>query len=104
MPNSYILVEAPCSGLRSLISLLTLGLLFSFAIKVSYTKKALLFLSSAPIAVITNVIRVTTLAVVNDLYGEKFTMGFFHDFSGYMMFGVAFVGLYGVSKMLEVKR
>jgi len=50
---------------------------------------------------LTNVIRVILLAVVNDLYGEKIAMGFFHDFSGFMVFGIAFVGLYGVGKLLD---
>ena len=101
MPNSYILVEAPCSGLRSLISLLTLGLLFAYATKVSYVRKGMLFLSSIPIALFSNVIRIILLAVVNDLYGEKIAMGFFHDFSGFVMFGVAFAGLFGISRILE---
>ncbi len=104
MPNSYIMIEAPCSGLRSLISLLTLGLLFSFAMKMSYVKKGLLFISSVPIAIATNIIRVLMLATVNDLYGEKITMGFFHDFSGYMMFGIAFISLYTVSRIFEPNR
>ena len=101
MPSSHVAIEAPCSGLRSLISLLTLGALFSFAVKVSYLRKTLLFMSSVPIAILTNIVRVTMLATVNDLYGEKIAMGFFHDFSGFMMFGIAFAGLYAVSRVLE---
>jgi exosortase len=100
MPSSYIAVEAPCSGLRSLISLITLGLLFAYAINGAYWKKMTLFLSSIPIALMTNMIRITTLAVVNDLYGKKIAMGFFHDFSGFFMFGVAFLCLYAVSRLL----
>lgn len=101
MPHSYIAVEAPCSGLRSLIALLTLGLLFAYALKVSYIKKTLLFLSSIPIALACNVMRITMLGIANDLYGEKIALGFFHDLSGYIMFGVAFVGLFSISKALE---
>ena len=101
MPNSFIEVAAPCSGLRSLISLLTLGLLFSYAMKVSYVRKSVLFLSSIPIALASNVIRITLLAIINDLYGEAAATGFFHDFSGFIMFGVAFVGLFSISHVLE---
>lgn len=103
MPNSFIAVEAPCSGLRSLISLLTLGLLFAYATKVSYAKKSILLLSSVPIAIATNVMRITMLAIVNDLYGEKAAMGLFHDFTGFLVFGVAFVSLMAVGKLLEGK-
>jgi exosortase len=103
MPTSKILVGAPCSGLRSLISLLTLGLVFAFAMKTSVIKKGILFLSSVPIALGTNVVRVTMLAIVNDLYGEKAASGFFHDLTGFIMFGIAFIGLIGVNKLLDTK-
>ena len=101
MPGSYISIEAPCSGLRSLISLLTLGLLFAYALKVSFIKKAVLFIASAPIAIATNVLRILLIAIVNDLYGSKVAMGFFHDMTGYLVFAVAFGLLYGLSKALE---
>jgi len=101
MPTSFTVVEAPCSGLRSLISLLTLGLLFAYALKGSYVRKGLLLLSSVPIAMATNICRIIIIAVVNDLYGEKAAMGWFHDFSGFLVFGVAFVLLLGASNLLQ---
>jgi exosortase len=101
MPHSFIAIEAPCSGLRSLISLLTLGALFAYAIKMSYPRKGALFLSSVPLAVVSNVMRIIILATVNDLYGEKVAMGFIHDFTGFLVFAIAFTGLFGVSKVLE---
>ena len=101
MPNSFIEVEAPCSGLRSLISLLTLGLLFAYTSRASYVKKGILFLSSVPIAVASNVVRIIMIATVNDLYGGKVAMGFFHDFTGFLVFAIAFVGLFGVSRIIE---
>ena len=69
MPTSFTVVEAPCSGLRSLISLLTLGLLFAYALKGSYVRKGLLLLSSVPIAMATNICRIIIIAVVNG-YGD----------------------------------
>jgi len=103
MPASYLMVEAPCSGLRSLISLLTLGLLFSYALKSSYLKKGILLISAVPIALATNILRITMLAAINDLYGEKIAMGFFHDFSGFLVFALAFLGLYSVGNTLKAK-
>lgn len=100
MPSSLLEVAAPCSGLRSIIALVTLGLLFAYASKTTYIKKCILFLSSIPIAIATNVMRITVVAMVNDLYGEKIALGFFHDLTGYLVFVVAFIGLLGVSKML----
>ncbi|MFA6320568.1 MAG: exosortase/archaeosortase family protein [Candidatus Omnitrophota bacterium] len=104
MPHSHTIVEAPCSGLRSLISLLTLGLLFSYIVKTTFVKKAVIFVSSAPIAIVSNIVRIVLLAAVNDLYGEKVAMGFFHDFTGFLVFAIAFAGLYTVSNLLEPKK
>ncbi len=101
MPGSFIVVAAPCSGLRSLISLITLGVLFAYASKVSLLKKGVLLLAAVPIAMGTNLVRITVLAIVNDLYGEKVAMGFFHDFSGFMVFVLAFLGLFAVNQVLE---
>ncbi|MFH0731628.1 MAG: exosortase/archaeosortase family protein [Candidatus Omnitrophota bacterium] len=103
MPNSFILVADPCSGLRSLISLLTLGLVFAFTMKASYIKKTTLLLSSVPIAIFSNVLRITSVSIVNDLYGEKAANGFFHGFAGFMVFVVAFGLLFWVGKGLENK-
>jgi len=104
MPGSFIEVAAPCSGLRSIISLLTLGLIFAYAMKISFVKKAILFLSSIPIAIATNVMRIMAVAIVNDLYGGKVAMGTFHDVTGYAVFVVAFLLLLGVSRTLEGNR
>ncbi|MCG2704874.1 MAG: exosortase/archaeosortase family protein [Candidatus Omnitrophica bacterium] len=101
MPNSVILVEAPCSGLRSLISLLTLGLLFAYMLKASFIKKGILLLSAIPLAVATNMLRIIMLGTVNDLYGEKAAFGFFHDFSGFLVFALAFAGMLWMYKILE---
>jgi exosortase len=104
MPASFIEVAAPCSGLRSIISLVTLGLLFAYSMKTSLLKKTILFLSSIPIAIATNVMRITIVAIVNDLYGGEVAMGVFHDFTGYMVFVAAFLGLFGIAKMIGVKQ
>ena len=104
MPNSYTTVGAPCSGLRSLIALLTLGLIFSFFTKISYLKKGLILLATVPIAIVTNVIRIVMLSIVNDLYGEEVAMGFFHDFSGFLVFALAFIGFFVIGRKIEGRK
>ncbi len=102
MPGSFLVIGDPCSGLRSLISLLTLGALFAFTMKMSYIKKAFFLLMSIPIAIASNVLRITLLCVINDLYGEK-VLGYFHDPSGFLVFAFAFVALFTTGKALEEK-
>ena len=94
LPNGgQLMIGDPCSGLRSLISLLALGALFTQFVNGSRLKKQALFLSSIPIALLSNMLRIIMLAWVTYVYGEQAAMGFFHDFSGLLVFVFAFLGL-----------
>ena len=101
MQHAFVMVEDVCSGLRSLISLAALGSIFAYWIKGPVWKKLLLFASTIPIAVVTNVVRVIFLAVIAEVWGAKYIEGFLHDLSGYLIFAVAFLLLWVVTKMLE---
>ncbi len=101
MPNTSIVVGDPCSGLRSLISLSALGLLYAYMAKASYSRKALLFLASIPAAIIANTIRTTATLLIANSYGERIvTDGFLHEGFGLMVFIIAFVGLFLAGKLL----
>lgn len=101
LPRGYLVVGDPCSGLRSLISLLALGAVFTQFISGSMLKRNLLFLSAIPIALISNVLRIILLLLVTYVYGEKAALGFFHDFSGMLVFAFAFIGLAMVMRLLK---
>jgi exosortase len=99
--HSYLVVEDPCSGIRSLIALIALGTLMAYFSRLSRNKKIILFLSSIPIAIFTNVIRIVVLTLVSEVYGSKVATGRFHDVMGILVFVFAFLGLTLVSKLLE---
>ncbi len=99
--HARLMVEDPCSGIRSLIALIALGALAAYFSDMSRIKKTLLFLSSIPIAVGTNIIRIVSLAAVSEIYGEKYATGIFHDTMGILVFIFAFLGLMLVQKLLE---
>jgi exosortase len=99
--HSYLIVEDPCSGIRSLIALIALGALMAYFSDISKVKKAILFLSSIPIAIGTNVIRIVALSLASEMYGAKFATGWFHNTMGILVFVFAFVGLALVEKLLE---
>lgn len=99
--HSQIMVEDPCSGIRSLIALIALGALMAYFSNLSKAKKAILFISSIPIAIATNIIRITSLSLVSEMYGDKFATGTFHNIMGVLVFVFAFVGLALVGKLLE---
>jgi len=101
MRSTYVIVDDVCSGLRSLISLLALGGVFAYGMKAPMIKRMVLFLSTIPIAIITNVCRVILLSAISEIWGSEYATGFIHDFSGFMVFGLAFILLFAVGKLLE---
>jgi exosortase len=101
MQHTYVTVDDVCSGLRSLISLTALGSIFAYWMKGAPWKKILLFLSTIPIAVITNVCRVIVLSCISEIWGPQYAVGFVHDATGFMVFGLAFLLLLAVYKLLE---
>ncbi len=101
MPHAYVVVDDVCSGLRSLISLAALGSIFAYFFKGPMWKRIALFLTTIPIAIITNVIRVVFLAFVSEVWGHEAAGGFVHDLSGYSIFVIAFILLAASLKLLE---
>lgn len=101
LPAGSLVVGDPCSGLKSLISLLALGVVFTQFTNASALKKNILCLSAIPIAVISNVLRIILLILAAYVYGEKAALGFFHDFTGMLVFVFAFIGLVAVVRLLK---
>ena len=101
MQHAYVIVDDVCSGLRSLISLMALGSIFAYWMKGRVCKRLLLFATSIPIAVITNVCRVVLLASISEIWGPKYATGFTHDISGLLIFALAFIMLYIEGKLIE---
>lgn len=101
LPAGSLVVGDPCSGLKSLISLLALGVVFTQFTNASRLKKNILCLSAIPIAIASNVLRIILLILVAYVYGENAALGFFHDFTGMLVFVFAFIGLVGVARLLK---
>lgn len=101
MQHAHVIVDDVCSGLRSLISLTALGAIFAYWMNAPAVKRVILFASTVPIAIATNMIRVIFLAGVSEIWGAQYATGFVHDASGFMVFALAFLLLYAVGKVLE---
>ncbi len=100
MGGHDIYMGAPCSGFRSLITMIALGLAYTYVIKGSLKKKALLFTSVIPLALIGNLLRVMGMCLVTFYFGD--TIGqHFHDISGYAIFALLILGLIGLESFLE---
>jgi exosortase len=101
LADASLEVAQACSGIRSLISLLALGTVFAYFRKESSWQRAILVISSLPIAILINAVRVSATGVLASYYGVSMAKGFFHGFSGYVLFVVAFAILLIVNFLLS---
>ncbi len=118
-------VEA-CSGIRSLMTLVTLAVVFAYFThprggnggdgeshtsrgsqiasrlrRYGLFRSSVIVLSAVPIAILTNALRVSGTGVLAHYYGTKVADGFFHSFSGWVIYVVAFLMLFAVGWLLD---
>lgn len=109
-------VEA-CSGIRSLMTLLTLAVVFAYLTRpknddgqggivrrlksYGFWRSIIIVASAVPIAILTNALRVSGTGVLAHYYGTEIADGFFHSFSGWVIYVVAFLLLFGVGWLLD---
>ena len=94
MEPSLDVAEA-CSGMRLLMSFLALGVAMAYLHYRPVWQRIILLLSTIPIAILCNIIRVTLTGFIYIFIGVKYTQGFYHDMLGMAMLPMAF-GMYGL--------
>ena len=82
-------VADPCSGLRSIFALMALTAGYAYFTQPTWIRRAVLFSFSIPLAVAGNVMRILSIVVVGTYASGTFATGFYHDYSGYVVFIVA---------------
>ena len=85
-------VAAACSGIRSLISLLALTTIYGLMTFKKTWKQLLVIFMAVPLAVASNVLRLTSIVVAAEAFGQK-TGDFVHDWSGFLTYIVAIVAM-----------
>lgn len=88
-------VEEACSGLRMLMAFIIVAAFIAYMIKRSKFQKAFLLLSSIPIAVMCNILRLCITAVLFMLVSTQAAEKFFHDFAGLTMMPIAVMLMFG---------
>jgi len=91
-------VEA-CSGIRSLLTLTFLSLVYGYFCEKRTWLRTVLFFSTIPIAITANAARVTITGVLAN-FKPELAEGFFHEAEGWVIFMVAFAILAGVHQAL----
>jgi len=94
-------VAEACSGIRSLVSLLTLGIVYGYFVDRRPGVRTAIALSSIPLAILANGLRVAGTGFAAHFFGSAAAQGFFHTFSGWLVFVFAFVLLFAVVRTLK---
>ncbi len=95
-------VADACSGIRSLMSMIALGVAYAYIFQKNMLKRTILVLCIVPITIITNVGRVTGTGILSHYVGPSAAQGFFHEFAGIVVFLVAFAMFISVATILRI--
>lgn len=101
LAGSTLEVAEACSGIRSLLSLMALGTIYAYFTESGAWNRLIIVLFSIPIAILANALRVAGTGLLAHLYGTQVAEGFYHHFSGWLMFLFAFLLFVGVAALLS---
>jgi exosortase len=99
---AFVVAQA-CSGMSSLLSLLALAALWMYATRGTLHGRTAVCLSVLPLVVLANTTRVTLVLVVASWLGQDAALGFFHGASDLVLFGLALLGLFVISRVAGCK-
>ena len=99
LPSQKLDVVEACSGIRSLLSLSFLSLVYGYFFEKKAWIRTALFLSTIPIAIVANAARVTITGMISEIKPEL-AEGFFHEFQGWVIFMIALAIMTGFHQLL----
>jgi exosortase len=102
LPAMPLEVAEACSGIRSLLSLGTLAIIYGALLEKFRLKRVILALASIPIAVASNAIRIVGTGLCVQYWDPDKALGFFHEFSGWVVFLFSLAMLYATHKLLSL--
>lgn len=101
LPAMALEVADACSGIRSLMSLATLAIIYGYLMERKIVVRVLLALSSVPIAVAANSLRVVGTGLLVQYWDPDKAQGFFHEFQGWLMFVSSLFLLFVLHRILQ---
>jgi exosortase len=102
LPVMKLEVAEACSGIRSLMSLFTLAVFYGYFLERTTKRRVILALASIPIAVTANVARIVGTGLCVQYWDPEKALGFFHEFSGWVMFLVSLACLFLVHRAMRL--
>jgi exosortase len=102
LPAMALEVAEACSGIRSLMSLMTLAIIYGYLMERRVSVRVLLALASIPIAVAANSFRIVGTGLLVQYWDPEKAQGFFHEFSGWLIFVISLVMLYLLHAVVRI--
>ena len=100
LPNYTLEVVDACSGIRSLMTLITLAVAYGYLMQDRRWVRWVLALLMIPIAIVSNAIRIMGAGLLTYHFGPEMAEGFFHEFSGWVIFVAALILMFGCHWLL----
>jgi len=94
-------VAEACSGIRSLLTLVTLAIIYGYLMETRIWMRVVLAFSAVPIAVVANSFRIFGTGLLVQYWDPDKAEGFFHTFSGWLIFVVALIMLFALHRVLS---
>ena len=98
----FLGVADACSGLNSLMAILTLSIFYSYLVIRRWDFRVAIVISMLPLIIMVNIVRVTTTAVVAVKWGPELAEGKLHSLWGIAVFVIAVLGLMAITKFFTV--
>lgn len=102
LPSIALEVAEACSGIRSLLSLVTLAIIYGYLMEKRTWMRWLLVLASVPIAILANSLRIIGTGLLVQYWDPDKAEGYFHASWGWIIFVVSLVMLYGLQCLMHV--
>ena len=102
LPHISLEVAEACSGMRSLVSLLTLAIMYGYLIENRNWVRVVLACSAVPIAIAANVFRIFGTGLLGELWDPDKAQGFFHEFQGWLVFVISLSLLFAVHRLINL--
>jgi len=100
LANTTLEVAEACSGIRSLVSLLALGIVLGYFSDSRSWARTVVAIATIPVAIVANGVRVAGTGIAAHRIGAEAATGFLHTFSGWLVFVVAFALLFAIQRAL----
>ncbi len=102
LPAMSLEVAEACSGIRSLLSLITLAAIYGYSVSAGKWTRIALVLAAIPIAIAANSLRIIVTGLLVQFWNPEKAEGFFHAFSGWLIFLVSLAFLITVKKAIDL--